>query len=130
MAFFALLIILGFNRAWRVTYPGVTIGLIALLIQSFDAFIARALTRKCKEDGFNIFGIHDSFACQYKYYDKMSQHYQDIIFDLVTVGIGEGKFDRVFGDIVNDINEDVDFAIDEELRNYVSDNGINPHCLC
>jgi hypothetical protein len=73
----------------RAINGGENIGLMALVIQSVDAFIARTLVTECHEAGFDVHSIHDSFSCRYVHMEQMKAIYKDIIVRLADTDLME-----------------------------------------
>lgn len=55
------------------------ISLPACVIHAIDGWVMRELRKRCKAQGFDILGVHDSFWCSPNHMNKLRQNYLDTL---------------------------------------------------
>lgn len=71
--------------------------IIANIVQSLDAWIAREMVRECYKSGFHILTVHDAFYCHPNNVHEMRRHYREICSQLTKLPVMESIGKELLG---------------------------------
>lgn len=90
--------------------------LVPNIIHSIDAYVARQMVIKAKEQGFELVHIHDSFWASPNYMNQVRQNYKDILANIADMDLLQDIYRQVSGDLRAIIKKD-----STDLNKYIKD---------
>ena len=89
----------------------------ANVTHSVDAYVAREMVRRAKDQGFHLLVIHDSFWCHPNYCNDVRQNYNDILAEICEMDLLSDILSQITGEPLEVVPLSDRKALAAEIRN-------------